>query len=699
MTSATGRDLQARRVLIATDRSPTAELAVRWAARFAGGQNAELLLVQVLLPPSSGDGAEADATRATALVDLQRTAVELAGPRGRGLVVTSPDPTQAILAAIESENADVVVVGNVGMGGRKQFLLGNIPNQISHNARCTIIIVNTAAAAGAAQPTSRQATATPVIEGRLLRRALRIARVLAKAGLRDLFKKTPPAGAASAGGVDTTRLRARQLKEALEELGPTFAKLGQILSTRPDLVPPEFIEELANLQEGVTPLTEAQVVSAMERELRVPWEDVFASIDPKPLAAGTIAQVHRATLETGERVVVKVQRPNAEQDILQDLALLEMFAKKAADRPAFRQVFDIPAVIRNLSESLRKELDFRQEAGNIHRMRGVLAPFSRLAVPGVYDQYSTARLLTMEEVQGVPVRQAPPGPARTQAARQLLESFYTQVFSEGFFHADPHPGNLKWWNDKIYFLDLGMVGHIEPEERQLMLMLLLAFSQKDVPFLTEAVLSLAGQDQQMDQVDRASFEEELGQFVARYRGDSLRDVHLGAMLQEMTTISVRHHIRMPASMALVGKAFAQMQGVTSEMDPTLDPFSVAGSFVLKSTLGQVTSIADPKKLFYEVQKGAARLGRFITAVERLTGATPGRRLEVNFRGTERLEQTIAQGVKWLALALVGTGTLVAVAATAISTRVPWGVPAAIGGVGFALCLLLLALGAPLGRER
>src|SRR5439155_3480602 len=145
-------------------------------------------------------------------------------------------------------------------------------------------------------------------------------------------------------------------------------------------------------------------------ELGVPWEDVFASIDPEPLAAGTIAQVHRATLETGDRVVVKVQRPTARRDILEDLGLLELFAEKTKHRPAFRQVFDMPAIIEHLSESLRRELDFRQEGKNIERMREVLEPYDRLDVPKVYQEYSTDRLLVMEEIQGIPIRDIPQGP-------------------------------------------------------------------------------------------------------------------------------------------------------------------------------------------------------------------------------------------------------------------------------------------------
>ena len=196
----------------------------------------------------------------------------------------------------------------------------------------------------------------------------------------------------------------------------------------------------------------------MERELGVPWEDVFASIDPSPLAAGTIGQVHRATLEDGTRVVVKVQRPSAEEEILRDLGLLELFAAQAAKRAGLREVVDVPALVEHLSSSLRRELDFRQEAQNIERMRAILARYDRLAVPGLHADLSTSRLLVMEEVQGGPLRDAPEGPERREAARQLLEAYYRQVLTDGFFHADPHPGNLRWWDGRIYFLDLGMVG-------------------------------------------------------------------------------------------------------------------------------------------------------------------------------------------------------------------------------------------------
>jgi ubiquinone biosynthesis protein len=250
-------------------------------------------------------------------------------------------------------------------------------------------------------------------EGSLLGRATRVASVFAKYGLRE-----------TRGSGDSFEVRARRLREALEELGPTYAKLGQILSTRPDLLPPEFVTELASLQDDVAPLTEAEVVQVMEEELGVPWEDVFASIDPVPLAAGTIGQVHKATLESGERVVVKVQRPGARDDIMRDLGLLELFAEKTESREALRRIVDLPAVVEHLSNSLQRELDFEQEAANIDRMREVLQPFSRLDAPGVHHRFTSKRLLVLELIPGGAVREAPPGDERKEAAAQLLEAFY-----------------------------------------------------------------------------------------------------------------------------------------------------------------------------------------------------------------------------------------------------------------------------------
>ena len=649
-----------KRVVVATDRSATAERAVAWANDLASRYDAELLLLQVL--PTAGDGPDAEA-QAAAEASLRELAEQLAGPRGRAAVKVHADPPRAIVDTAEAEQADVLVVGNAGMSGRKEFLLGNVPNRVSHSARCSVVIVNTTDGRPAEPPPE------PEPEGRLLGRATRIAKVAAKHGLDDVRAKGRSA-----------RDRAVALREALEELGPTFAKLGQILSTRPDLLPPEVVEELERLQDKVPPLTREQVVSVMEAELGVPWEDVFESIDADPLAAGTIGQVHRAVLETGDRVVVKVQRPNARDEIERDLGLLELFGEKAGARAGLREVIDIEALVEHLSSSLRRELDFRQEAANIERMREVLGPYPRLDVPRLYADFSTARLLVMEEVQGIPIREAPDTDARREAARQMLEAYYRQVLQVGFFHADPHPGNLMWWNDKVYLLDLGMVGEVAPELRELMTLLLLAFWWNDPRFLADVMLMLAGEGHRGD-LDFEELEREFAAYIERFRGGSLKDIRLGPMIEGMMEIAARQGMRLPAALALSGKAFGQMQLAVTELDPTLDPFKVIGSFLLKGVREKVRTNANPQHLFYEGQKLKLRATRLVEAIERAMGARPGAKLQVEFIGASAIENAIGSAGRRLALAVTAGSALVAAGSTASHPEVARWVPRALGGVG------------------
>jgi predicted unusual protein kinase regulating ubiquinone biosynthesis (AarF/ABC1/UbiB family) len=523
-------------------------------------------------------------------------------------------------------------------------------------------------------------------EGSLLGRARRVAGVFAKYGLRE-----------TRGG-DSTEVRARRLRDALEELGPTYAKLGQILSTRPDLLPPEFITELSTLQDDVAPLTEAEVVGVMEQELGVPWEDVFDSIDAQPLAAGTIGQVHAATLDNGERVVAKVQRPGARDEIMRDLGLLRLFAEKTESREALRRLVDLPAVVGHLSDSLQRELDFELEASHIDRMREVLEPFSRLDAPRVHHRFTTKRLLVLELIPGVPVREAPHGPERKEAAAQLLEAFYRQILTDGFFHADPHPGNMLWSDGTIYFLDLGMVGEVTPDVREKVLLLLLAFWQEDVPFLAEILLMLS--PEVPESLDLDAFRNEIHELLNEFRHKTLAEIQLGPIMQGLTQIAGRHGVRLPASLALVGKALAQMQLSAGQLDPELDPFSVVGGFVAKNVLGRLRTGADPKRLFYEVQKLGIRANELVEAVERIAGARPGARMQVDVRGTTPLENTIRGAARALSLAIAAGSCLVAAGTTAAADVAAW-VPATLGAGGVALTIALVVglRGRALGERR
>ena len=643
------------KVVVATDRSETAQRAVAWAAELARRFDGELVLLNVR--PQNEHRAE----------ELLRADAE-AFANARSVFRVDEDVPGGIVRAAEEENADVLVVGNVGMGGRRQFLLGNVPNRISHTARCTVVIVNTSDGAAPEPPPE------PVVEGRLLGRAAQIARIAARLAL-DLRKTISPVE------------RAKRLRAALEELGPTFAKLGQVLSTRPDLLSQELISELEKLQDRVAPLTEAEVVHVMEQELRVPWEDVFESIDSEPLAAGTIGQVHRATLENGAHVVVKVQRPRAQEEILRDLGLFELFAEKAFERERLRGAVDIPALVQHLSESLRRELDFLQEAANVERMREVLAPYDRLDVPRLYRELSTSRLLVLEYVEGVPILEAPDTHERREAARQMLEAFYRQILVDGFFHADPHPGNLIWSADeKIYLLDLGMVGELGAELREVLILLMLAFARDDPQFLAETMLLLAGEERRAD-LDLQSLERDFAEFIERFRIGSLRDIQIGPMLDGLLQIASRHGIRLPASLALSGKAFGQMQLAVTKLDPTLDPFRIVGRFLLRNVGDRVRKHADPQRLYYDAEKLKLRIVRFVDAVERAAGARPGQKLQVDFLGARPIEDAIRSAGRRLALSAGAAAGLLGASVTAAAGTAGW-IPITFGAVAGAFSVWL-----------
>ncbi|HKP18688.1 MAG TPA: AarF/UbiB family protein [Gaiellaceae bacterium] len=501
---------------------------------------------------------------------------------------------------------------------------------------------------------------TELAGGHLTARTARIAAVVAKHGLQDR--------------VERGRDRPARLAAALEELGPTFAKLGQILSTRPDLIPPEVVEELSRLQDRVTPLTEPEVVQVMEQELGVPWEDVFESIEPEPLAAGTIGQVHRARLEGGHRVVVKVQRPGAAEEIERDLGLLALFAEKAEGREALRDLIDIPAVVDHLSSSLRRELDFREEASNIARMREVLADYTRLSVPAVHQELSTRRLLVMDEVLGGPLREAPQGDERREAAKQLLDAFYRQVLREGFFHADPHPGNLLWGDGQIHLLDLGMVGSLDEEPRELMLLLLLAFWREDADFLADVLLMLG----EAGNVDLEALRADLREYVSRFRVDSFSDIQLGPMLDQLIEIAARHTIRLPGSLAMTGKAFGQMQLAVSELDPELDPFGAIGGFMFRSVRDRVRGALSPQLYVYEGQKLKLRATRLVEAIERITGARPGGGMQIELRGSRTLEDAIRRAGRRIALAFAAGAALLAAVLAAAADSIGMWVPVTLG---------------------
>jgi ubiquinone biosynthesis protein len=248
---------------------------------------------------------------------------------------------------------------------------------------------------------------------------------------------------------------------------------------------------------------------------------------------------------------------------------------------------------------------------------------------------------------------------------------------------------MKWWNDTIYLLDLGMVGELEPEIRELLLLLVLAFAQQDAAFLAETVQLLAGTQGRVDPGDLEAFQADLAELIARYRRLSIREIQLGPLFQEITQIAIRHQVRVPPSLALAGKSFSQMQQVAAELDPNLDPFDIAQTFLLRRALRQVAGGLNPQKLFYEVEKARHRLVRLVGAFEAVSGARPGAKLQVDFRSDD-LEASIGRLGRRVSLGLGVGGALIGSALLAQSQRAPRWASSLMSGVGVSLAAGLLA---------
>ncbi len=448
------------RIAVATDRSDGGDRALRWALELADRSGSALEVIQVLEADGHGDRASAHASLTAELEDHHEV-----------VVLTATDVAEALVDAASGFGADLLVVGNSGMRGRKEFLLGNVANRVTHLATCSVLVVNSSESSG-------EAAEADAVDARESKRARQILKILRDSAME--WRRSERRTGSSHDGHGPVLLRT-----SLERLGPTFCKLGQMLSTRPDLVPAEYIAELEKLQSDVPPMTEAEVVSIMEAELQVPWEDVFATIEPEPLAAGTIGQVHRASLADGTAVVVKVQRGGIATIIEEDLRLLDSVARTLGRSRKISSVVDLPMVFGELGRSLRRELDFRLEADNLDRMAEILEPFPLLGVPSCHRELTTSRLLVMDEVPGVPIAEAPHNAASDAAARQLLQSFMAQFLEHGFFHADPHPGNLLWYDDRIWLIDLGMVGELDEEARGRLVLLMLAISRQEIEMIVE----------------------------------------------------------------------------------------------------------------------------------------------------------------------------------------------------------------------
>ncbi|MBW4420848.1 MAG: AarF/ABC1/UbiB kinase family protein [Myxacorys californica WJT36-NPBG1] len=371
------------------------------------------------------------------------------------------------------------------------------------------------------------------------------------------------------------------LRNILVELGPVYVKLGQLLSTRPDLLSPDYIEALSTLQAEVPPVDWAEIEILLRKQLQLPLEETFAAIQFQPVAAGSIAQTHRATLKDGREVALKIQRPGLSAVIEQDITLIRFIARLVAQTD-FGQYYDIVAIAEEFTQALRTELDFTQEAHYTDQLRENLSNTrwfdpTRITVPDIYWEYTTDKLIVMEWLDGVPLLSATfANPAfdgdaareREEISTLLLRAFFQQICLDGFFHADPHPGNLFYLRDgRVALFDCGMVGRIDPRTQQILLELVLAIVNLDAQRCTQLVLQLAPS---VNPINRVKLQTEFDQLLRRYYSLNITQVNFSKLVYEVLQVARNNKIRIPGNLGLCAKAIANLEGIARALDPNFN---------------------------------------------------------------------------------------------------------------------------------
>ncbi len=362
------------------------------------------------------------------------------------------------------------------------------------------------------------------------------------------------------------------LRRALEDLGPTFMKLGQVLSTRPDLVPPDYETELARLQDRAPIVPIDEIVAAVEAALGRPVAEVFARFEPIPLAAASIGQVHAATLPDGPDVIVKVRRPGIIDQVKIDLDLLNRLAGVAAHRSALAARYDPAGLAREFGATLLDELDYLHEGRNAELIAARFESDAHVQVPKVFWDQTRVDVITEERIRGIKIDDLgaldASGIEREAVAHLFVDAYLSMVFVHGFFHADPHPGNVFVEStERIGFVDFGMVGSVAPHTGRHLGTIIVALVATDAAGMADGLLRLGIA---CDDVDRAAFEEDLALLLRRYAGAPLEQLRIGPVLRDLMQVVRNHGLRLPSDLALLLKTVMMCEGVAAQLDPSFE---------------------------------------------------------------------------------------------------------------------------------
>ena len=484
-----------------------------------------------------------------------------------------------------------------------------------------------------------------------------------------------------------TRSRAARARMALEELGPTFIKMGQILSTRPDLLPVEFIQELPKLQDNVQPFPFADVREMIEQEFGKPLDQVFSHFDEQPLAAASIGQVHRARTSDGEDVVVKVQRPDISRTIEVDLEIMMHIAGLMERHVEGWDIQRPTRIVEEFARTIEKELDYTLEAAYMERFAKQFANDPMVYVPKVYREVTSARVLTMEYIDGVKAsdieRLEKEGLDRRIIAQRGFNLIMRQIFTYGFFHADPHPGNIFVLPDNVIcYLDFGMMGRINLKSREDFADLAMSIVLRDSMKAADALLEIAISEKEPDY---RLLERDVAELIDQYCYRPLSELELGQIMHRLLKTAAKHRLSIPPEMFLMVKALVTSEGLGRALDPEFNVIEQATPFIKRIRLDRL----NPTRIARDVTSSGADLLRLLRDVPEeirkiLKMARQGKvKMEFEHRGLEPMLSTHDRISNRIAFAIVLASLVIGSALIVLSGIPPkWHDIPVIGLIGF-----------------
>ncbi len=405
-----------------------------------------------------------------------------------------------------------------------------------------------------------------------------------------------------------------RLRKAFAELGPSFIKLAQILSTRPDLITKPFADEFKKLQDRVPPFPSEEAKRIIEEETGLPIDDIFSKLEALPVAAASIAQVHHGTLLDGSDVIIKVQRPGIREQIETDINILTSVAclmERYISESAF---YNPTGIVEEFARTVRKELDFTQEARNCVRFGRNFSGSHDVYIPKIFSEFTTEKILVMERINGVRIDDlggiTKLGLDRVRLARVGVDAYFKQILEDGFFHADPHAGNIFAMPDgRIGFMDFGIVGRVSPELRETMANTFLALIHKDFDKLIEQYIELGLVPEHLDlDVFRREFKADLADFLEPLYGLTLQELNFAEYIDTVTHLAVKHKLRIPADLLLVNKAMLILENLGRELDPNFNFIAAAEPYASKLVRERIR----PGRLYEKARKNIMEVSDFFT---------------------------------------------------------------------------------------